>query len=256
MVKLQYANAPAVLMPPPGLHLGVIQMRPKATTPSVQRTCIACGATFYTFPSRVRDGRRKFCSQKCLGAMFAVVARSRTLERFTSKVGSGADCWDWRGKIGTGGYGEFFVGSKTDGSRRFVKATRFAWELASGSPPPNDMLVCHTCDNRRCTRNDEPGVYFIRGIYRPRFGHLWLGTVADNTIDMIEKDRHRGPIRGLPTTCRNGHIRMAENTGTTKGMRICLECRRATYIRSRQRMDLHEYGATNPPKGGVRIRDE
>jgi hypothetical protein len=66
---------------------------------------------------------------------------------------------------------------------------RVAWELATGEPVPSGMDVLHTCDNPPCARNDEPGVYFIRGIYRPRFGHLWLGTNLDNIIDRVEKGR-------------------------------------------------------------------
>lgn len=57
-------------------------------------------------------------------------------------------------------------------------------------PIPKGMVVCHTCDNRPCVRNDEPGIYVIRGIARPRYGHLWLGTDADNLADMADKGRN------------------------------------------------------------------
>jgi hypothetical protein len=51
-------------------------------------------------------------------------------------------------------------------------AHRVAWVIYKGSIP-EDLWVLHTCDNRRCV-NPE---------------HLYLGTRADNELDMVSRGR-------------------------------------------------------------------
>jgi len=58
------------------------------------------------------------------------------------------------------------------------RAARVLWKLKRG-PIPSGFMILHTCDERRCMAIGETGGE----------GHLWLGTAADNTRDMIEKKR-------------------------------------------------------------------
>jgi hypothetical protein len=82
-----------------------------------------------------------------------------------------------------------FVGARTDfgygrigrgGRGTGWEAThRVAWQLENG-PIPDGLFVCHKCDNPPCCNVD----------------HLFLGTPADNMLDMVSKGRGRRQIEG------------------------------------------------------------
>lgn len=89
-------------------------------------------------------------------------------DQFWARVDQSAGddgCWPWTG-CATRGYGILNYRGRKE------RAHRIAWTLAN-SPIPPDMIVCHKCDNPPCCNP----------------GHLFLGTHADNAIDMSEKER-------------------------------------------------------------------
>lgn len=80
-------------------------------------------------------------------------------------------CWIWLGavwKCRGGARGNIIV----NGRPRF--AYRVSYELHIG-PVPDGLLVCHSCDTPICVNPD----------------YLFVGTHADNMLDMVRKGRWR-----------------------------------------------------------------
>lgn len=152
-------------------------MRPNRIT----RTCVVCRADFLIYPAWVRKGAGKYCSKPC-----RLSDRPARDAFFTSFVDRSGDCWLWTRPADADGYGHAW----DPVAKRSMAAHRLALTLALGADIQPEMQACHTCDNRLCVRNDEPGIYVVNGVSRPRFGHLWLGSTADNTADKMQKRRH------------------------------------------------------------------
>lgn len=89
--------------------------------------------------------------------------KSRLLERRTVS----GDCWEWSGSCDRDGYGVMSIKRGKQYRVHRVSYTEFIGEI------PDGMLVCHTCDNRKC--------------FNPE--HLFIGSPRDNTLDMINKSR-------------------------------------------------------------------
>lgn len=83
-------------------------------------------------------------------------------------------CWVWLRGTNRSGYGIMRL------NNQHHICQRFAWLLTRGEIP-NKLQVLHKCDNPPCVRPD----------------HLFLGTMADNQRDKIEKGRQWRPIGSL-----------------------------------------------------------
>jgi hypothetical protein len=96
--------------------------------------------------------------------------------RFWSKVRILGDdeCWEWTAYIANTGYGSFGVTHRDN-----KNAHRVSFFLTHGRWP--EPCCLHRCDNRKCVN--------------PR--HLFEGTKADNTADMVSKGRAKGTPRKL-----------------------------------------------------------
>ena len=104
---------------------------------------------------------------------------AQDIERFKKRIieTDPKKCWPWQGSK-VRGYGSFWLQGRT------TPAHRIAYFFATGQNPACS-LVLHRCDNPPCCNPS----------------HLFLGTPADNTRDMMLKGRKRigtpTPVRGM-----------------------------------------------------------
>lgn len=93
-------------------------------------------------------------------------------KRFWDKVDIRRDdeCWNWNGDIKNSGYGR--VKFSIRGKQKAFSAHRIAFLISNGTLP-EDLNICHTCDNRLCTN--------------PK--HLFSATQKENMQDASKKGR-------------------------------------------------------------------
>ncbi len=109
-----------------------------------------------------------YCKSPCKkrGKLIACSLKCRLLQYI--KICPLSGCWIWQGTIKRDGYGTLDVDYK------IKRAHRLSYEIFKG-PIPENMFVCHSCDNPPCV-NPE---------------HLWIGDNQDNQIDSVLKKRNR-----------------------------------------------------------------
>ena len=103
-----------------------------------------------------------------------VYERKTEEQRFWEKVviKEPEECWLWTASIDTDGYGWFSFKSTTETQKsKTVMAHRYSAILKYGDV--SGALVRHTCDTRACVIPN----------------HLLLGSHADNSADMVERNR-------------------------------------------------------------------
>lgn len=81
------------------------------------------------------------------------------------------ECWECHLAPNQKGYSNVAVGGRSGTKWR---AHRLVWTVMNG-PIPMFGNILHSCDNRRCIRPS----------------HLWCGSEADNTADMMAKGRNK-----------------------------------------------------------------
>lgn len=153
-------------------------MRPHTIVSSgrVQLTCDFCGCEFTRYLSSFKrnNAEHVFCKPSHRW-MFQNAIPLET--KFWSRVQrhNHDECWIWGGTIGQHGYGILSI------SGRPLRVSRLSWEINVG-PIPEGLCVLHKCDNPACVNPS----------------HLFVGTLKDNTQDMLRKGRakYTVPFRG------------------------------------------------------------
>lgn len=132
------------------------------------------------------------------------VALAEHADRFWSKVDKTDGCWQWRGTITPGGYGQFSIKGKHYTAHRLSV-------VASGRLIPAGLVCDHLCRNRACVNPD----------------HIDIVTNGENVRRGIAGDLLK--VRNASIThCPKGHAYTPENTRIDpRKRRSCRACDKA-----------------------------
>ncbi len=109
-------------------------------------------------------------------------------------------CLNWNGAKKKDGRALIWQEGKCNNGARVI------WSLIHSVVLASDICVCHHCDNPSCINID----------------HLFLGTLSDNTVDSVNKNRHK---EARKTHCPRGHdYALFAYINKTSGQRQCREC--------------------------------
>ena len=99
---------------------------------------------------------------------------SKTKLANAPRPGMDTPCLEWQASTRDGRYGQ--IGIRRNNHPKNYSTHRLAWQLEHGEIP-DGLCVLHRCDNVICVRAD----------------HLFLGTCAVNSADMVAKGRQNTP---------------------------------------------------------------
>ena len=128
----------------------------------------------------------------------------RAQTAFWAKVEKTDDCWAWRGRINSDGYGRHYL------STGDVAAHRLAYELCVG-PIPKGLTIDHLCRNRGCVNP----------------GHMEPVTNRENVLRGVSP----AAVNARKTHCKHGHPLSGENLMIVPRGRECRECGRLKSLR-------------------------
>lgn len=130
-------------------------------------------------------------------------------------------CWLWEKSEKYLGYGAIGIG------RKVHFAHRASYLVFKGNIPKN-KVVRHKCDTPQCVNPD----------------HLILGTVKDNSNDMVIRRRHKSH---KTNKCANGHEFTPENTAFVFNSRINRDQKVCRICRKKRQLDWYNKQPKKPP---------